>query len=276
MKKEGIRMLTIFAVSDSIGETSNQVAVAVASQFKDDIVVKRMPYIKTLEDVEDVIKAVDECEKAMIISTIITVNVREYLTEKAIGRNIFVNNILGPEINVASTLLNKLPDYNPGAIWNIDEEYFKRIKAMEFAMQYDDSKDYRGLKNADVILIGLSRTSKTPLCMYLANKGLKAINIPLVPEVGVPNELFELDRRKIFGLTIDPLQLIEIRKKRWDKFHRMPSDVEYAGDARILEEFEFADKIMKRLGCQVIDVTQRAIEETALIIIETLGQKAGK
>ena len=275
-KKEGIRMLTIFAVSDSIGETSNQVAVAVASQFKDDIVVKRMPYIKTLEDVEDVIKAVDECEKAMIISTIITVNVREYLTEKAIGKNIFVNNILGPEINVASTLLNKLPDYNPGAIWNIDEEYFKRIKAMEFAMQYDDSKDYRGLKNADVILIGLSRTSKTPLCMYLANKGLKAINIPLVPEVGVPNELFELDRRKIFGLTIDPLQLIEIRKKRWDKFHRMPSDVEYAGDARILEEFEFADKIMKRLGCQVIDVTQRAIEETALIIIETLGQKAGK
>ncbi|HEY5525235.1 MAG TPA: pyruvate, water dikinase regulatory protein [Clostridium sp.] len=269
-------MLTIFAVSDSIGETSNQVAVAVASQFKDDIVVKRMPYIKTLEDVEDVIKAVDECEKAMIISTIITVNVREYLTEKAIGRNIFVNNILGPEINVASTLLNKLPDYNPGAIWNIDEEYFKRIKAMEFAMQYDDSKDYRGLKNADVILIGLSRTSKTPLCMYLANKGLKAINIPLVPEVGVPDELFELDRRKIFGLTIDPLQLIEIRKKRWDKFHRMPSDVEYAGDARILEEFEFADKIMKRLGCQVIDVTQRAIEETALIIIETLGQKAGK
>ena len=266
-------MLTIFAVSDSIGETSNQVAVAVASQFKEDVVVKRIPYIKTLEDVEDVIKAVDECEKAMIISTIITVNVREYLTEKAIGKNIFINNVLGPVINVASTLLNKMPDYNPGAMWNIDEEYFKRIEAMEFAMQYDDSKDYRGLKNADVILIGLSRTSKTPLCMYLANKGLKAINIPLVPEVGVPDELFELDRRKIFGLTINPLQLIEIRKKRLDKFHRMPADIEYAGDARILEEFEFADKIMRRLGCQTIDVTQRAIEDTALIIIETLERK---
>jgi len=268
-------MLTIFAVSDSIGETSNQVAVAVASQFKEDVVVKRMPYIKTLEDVEDVIKAVDECEKAMIISTIITVNVREYLTEKAIGKNIFVNNVLGPVINVASTLLNKMPDYNPGAMWNTDEEYFKRIEAMEFAMQYDDSKDYRGLKNADVILIGLSRTSKTPLCMYLANKGIKAINIPLVPEVGVPEELFELDRKKIFGLTINPLQLIEIRKKRLDKFHRMPADIEYAGDARILEEFEFADKIMRRLGCQTIEVTQRAIEDTALIIIQTLKRKSG-
>ena len=161
-------------------------------------------------------------------------------------KNIFVINVLGPIINVASTLLNEVPNYNPGAMWNTDEEYFKRIEAMEFAMQYDDSKDYRGLKNADVVLlVGLSRTSKTPLCMYLANKGLKAINIPLVPEVGVPDELFEIDKKKIFGLTINPLQLIEIRKRRLDKFHRISADIEYAGDARILEEFDFADKIIK-------------------------------
>ena len=266
-------MLTIFAVSDSIGETANQVAVAVASQFKEKIEVRRMPYIKTLEDVEEVMKAISECEKAMVVSTIITVNVREYLTEKAISKGIFVNNVLGPIINVASTLMNKVPDYNPGAMWHTDEEYFKRIEAMEFAMQYDDSKDYRGLKNADVVLVGLSRTSKTPLCMYLAKKGLKAINIPLVPEVGVPDELFEVDKKKVFGLTINPLQLIEIRKRRLDKFHRIPSDIEYAGDARVLEEFEYSDKIIKRLGCKTIDVTQRAIEDTALIILESLGYK---
>ena len=266
-------MLTIFAVSDSIGETANQVAVAVASQFKEKIEVRRMPYVKTLEDVEEVMKAINECEKAMVVSTIITVNVREYLTEKAISKGIFVNNVLGPIINVASTLMNKVPDYNPGAMWHTDEEYFKRIEAMEFAMQYDDSKDYRGLKNADVVLVGLSRTSKTPLCMYLANKGLKAINIPLVPEVGVPDELFEVDKKKVFGLTINPLQLIEIRKRRLDKFHRIPSDIEYAGDARVLEEFEYSDKIIKRLGCKTIDVTQRAIEDTALIILESLGYK---
>lgn len=265
-------MLTIFAVSDSIGETSNQVAVAAASQFKECIEVKRFPYIKSLEDIEEVIDAIDEYDKVMIISTIITVNVREYLTQKAIEKNIFVINVLGPIINVASTLLNTVPEYNPGAMWNTDEEYFKRIEAMEFAMQYDDSKDYRGLKNADVILVGLSRTSKTPLCMYLANKGIKAINIPLVPEVGVPEELFEVDKRKIFGLVINPLQLIEIRKKRLDKFHRIPSDIEYAGDARVLEEFEFSDKIIKKLGCRTIDVTQRAIEDTALIIIESLSK----
>lgn len=267
-------MLTIFAVSDSIGETANQVALATASQFSKDVEVKRIPYIKSLEDVEDLINAVLEYEnEVIIISTIITVSVREYLTQKGLEKNISVINVLGPILNVASSKLNKLPNNNPGAMWKTDEEYFKRIEAMEFAMQYDDSKDYRGLKNADIVLIGLSRTSKTPLCMYLANKGIKAINIPLMPEVGVPKELFEVDKKKVFGLTINPLQLIEIRKKRLDKFHRMPSGIEYAGDARVLEEFDYADRIIRRIGCKTIDVTQRAIEDTALIILDSLKVK---
>ncbi|EGT3617610.1 kinase/pyrophosphorylase [Clostridium perfringens] len=266
-------MLTIFAVSDSIGETAQQVAVAAASQFKDNAEVKRIPYVKSLEDVEDLMKTIEDCEACMIVSTIITVNVREYLTQKCIEKNINIINVLGPIINVASTILNQYPDYNPGAMWNTDETYYKRIEAMEFAMQYDDSKDYRGLKNADVVLVGLSRTSKTPLCMYLANKGIKAINIPLVPEVGVPEEIYEIDKKKVFGLTINPLQLIEIRKRRLDKFHRISADIEYASDSRILEEFEFADRIMRKIGCRTIDVTQRAIEDTALIIMEKLGVK---
>lgn len=265
-------MLKIFAVSDSIGETAEQVAEAAASQFNDEVQVKRVPYIKTLEDVEEVIEEIRAEDNAMIVSTIITVNVREYLTQKAIESNLSVVNVLGPIINVASSILNQQPQYDPGAMWKTDEVYFKRIEAMEFAMQYDDSKDYRGLKNADVVLVGLSRTSKTPLCMYLANKGIKAINIPLVPEVEIPKELYEIDKHKIFGLTINPLQLIEIRKRRLDKFHRIPSNIEYAGDARILEEFEFADKTIRKIGCKTIDVTQRAIEDTALIIIKSLSR----
>ncbi|EOR19839.1 MULTISPECIES: pyruvate, water dikinase regulatory protein [Clostridium] len=264
-------MLKIFAVSDSIGETAEQVAMAAASQFKGEVEVKRIPYINSLEDVEELITEVTNNEKSIIVSTIITVNVREYLTQKCLEKNISVINVLGPIINVTSSILNRMPDNNPGAMRKTDEVYFKRIEAMEFAMQYDDSKDYRGLKNADVVLIGLSRTSKTPLCMYLANKGIKAINIPLMPEVEIPNELFEVDKKKIFGLVINPLQLIEIRKRRLDKFHRMPTGIEYASDARILEEFDFADRIMRKLGCKTIDVTQRAIEDTALIIIKALG-----
>jgi regulator of PEP synthase PpsR (kinase-PPPase family) len=271
MRKRVCIMLTILAVSDSIGETAHQVAVAAASQFSEKIEVKRIPYVKALEDVEEVMSIATECENVIIVSTIITVNVREHLTQKAMEKNILVMNVLGPIINVASTILNTQPSYNPGAMRQTDEVYFKRIEAMEFAMQYDDSKDYRGLKNADVVLIGLSRTSKTPLCMYLANKGVKAINIPLMPEVGVPDEIYEIDKKKIFGLTINPLRLIEIRKKRLDKFHRITSDIEYAGDARVLEELDFADKIMRRIGCKTIDVTERAIEDTALIILEKIN-----
>ena len=138
-------MLKIFAVSDSIGEIADQVAEAAASQFNDEVKIKRVPYVKTLEDVEEVIKEIKEEENAMIVSTIITVNVREYLTQKAIESNLTVVNVLGPIINVASSLLNQQPQYDPGAMWKTDEAYFKRIEAMEFAMQYDDSKDYRGL-----------------------------------------------------------------------------------------------------------------------------------
>ena len=272
MKERGYGlMLTILAVSDSIGETANQVAVAAASQFTERVEVKRIPYIKSLEDVEDVIKCAGECDKVIIVSTIITVNVREYLTQKAMEKNISVMNVLGPIINVASNMLNTQPTYNPGAMRKTDEDYYRRIEAMEFAMQYDDSKDYRGLKNADVVLVGLSRTSKTALCMYLANKGVRAINIPLMPEVGVPDELYEIDRKKVFGLTINPLRLIEIRKRRLDKFHRITTDIEYAGDARVLEELEYADKVMRKVGCKIIDVTERAIEDTALIILEKIG-----
>lgn len=268
-------MLRIYAVSDSIGETANQVAKAAASQFnKEDIKLKRFPYVKSLEDVEELIEGINNSEEnVMIISTIISVNIREYLTQKCVENNINIINVLGPIINVVSSLIKQFPNYNPGAMWETDEMYYSRIEAMEFAMQYDDSKDYRGIKFADVILVGLSRTSKTPLCMYLANKGIKAINIPLVPEVEIPEEIYSIDKKKIFGLVIDPLHLIEIRKRRLDKFHRISSEIEYASDSRILEEFDFADQVIKKLGCRTIDVTKRAIEDTALIIMDKLNMK---
>lgn len=264
-------MLTIYAVSDSIAETAELVAKAVASQFSEVIQVKRIPYIKTTEDVNKFVDNIDINSKAMVVSTIVLVEAREFLVQKCVEKGIHITNVLGPGISIASRILNKVPEYEPGAIWNMDEKYFKKIQAIEFAIQYDDSKGYNGLSNADVVLVGLSRTSKTPLCMYLANKGIKAMNIPLVPEVPVPEELYKLDRKKIIGLKINPLELIEIRKHRLDKFKGLSSSIQYANDARILEELEYSDKIMKRLGCMTIDVTKRAIEDTALIIMNSIG-----
>jgi regulator of PEP synthase PpsR (kinase-PPPase family) len=150
---------------------------------------------------------------------------------------------------------------------------FKRIEAMEFTIKYDDAKDYSGIEKAEVVIVGISRTSKTPLCIYLASKGIKAINIPLVPEVEIPNELFKISSKKVFGLTIDPLRLIDIRKKRLNGYKEALNKIQYYNDARILEELEFSDKIMRKLNCKTIDISAIAIEEAALIIMNTLGYK---
>jgi len=271
---EVIKLYKIYAVSDSIGETSELVARATASQFSGKIDVERIPYMKSYEDVDNFINKIVDCSEIMIISTIITLDIRKYLVGKCIEKNIHVINILGPCISMAAMLLDAVPDYKPGAIWGVDAKYYKKIEAMEFAIQYDDSKDHSGIKNADVVLVGLSRTSKTPICIYLANRGIKALNVPLIPEVPMPEELLNIDRKKIIGLTIDPMNLIDIRRNRlnrMDKSARLSAEIQYANAERILYELEFAEKIMKRLKCKVIDVTNRAIEDTALLIMETIG-----
>ncbi|MCR1934924.1 pyruvate, water dikinase regulatory protein [Clostridium tepidum] len=263
-------MFTIYAVSDSIGETAEQVANATAYQFGDSVKVERVPYIKTFEDVNNLINIIKKPNEAMIISTIVLVDIREFLVQRCVESGIHISNVLGPCISLVSNILNKTPEYKPGAVWDMDRKYYKKIEAIEFAIRYDDSKDHSGIKHADIVLIGLSRTSKTPLSMYLANKGIKALNIPLMPEVPVPEELFEIDRKKIVGLTIDPMHLIEIRRHRVDNMMKIPTELKYANAERILDELEFADKIMRKLKCKVIDVTKRAIEDTALIIMESV------
>ncbi|SHI04074.1 hypothetical protein SAMN02745196_02479 [Clostridium collagenovorans DSM 3089] len=266
-------MLTIYAVSDSIGETAELVARASAQQFHHDVIVKRVSYLTTLDAVDSFINSLDlnnTSNPIMIVSTIILPKVREFLTQRCVEKNIAISNVLGPVISVASSLLKTMPDYNPGAVWKVDENYFKMIEAMEFAIQYDDSKDHSGIKHADVVLIGLSRTSKTPICLCLANKGIKALNIPLIPEAPVPEELFEIDRKRVIALTINPLELIKIRKHRLDKYTVALSKNTYADEGRILEELEYADNIFKRLRCKTIDVTDRAIEDTALLITKHL------
>ncbi|EYE87978.1 phosphotransferase [Fervidicella metallireducens AeB] len=258
-------MMIIYAVSDSIGETAEQVARATASQFDYEVRVKRISYLKTREEIMNFINSIDS-KNCMIISTIVMADIRDFLVQISVERGIHIVNVLGPCINSVARLTGKTPAYKPGAVRKLDQDYFKKIEAMEFAIAYDDSKDDRGIKFADVVLIGLSRTSKTPLCVYLANKGIKAANVPLVPEVSLPKELFEIDRKKIIGLTIDPLELIEIRKNRMSRMGNI-GQIEYANTERILLEFEYSDMVMKKLRCKVIDVTRKAIEDTASLIL---------
>lgn len=151
----------------------------------------------------------------------------------------------------------------------MDEKYFRRIEAMEFAVKYDDGKISRGILEADLLIVGLSRTSKTPLSIYLANKsGLKIINIPLVPEVPIPKEVF--GATQVIGLTISIDKLNKIREQRLKTMKAEERASSYASFGRILKELDYSDKVMKKLRCPVIDVSEKAIEETAEVILKLI------
>jgi regulator of PEP synthase PpsR (kinase-PPPase family) len=180
-----------------------------------------------------------------------------------------LGDIMGPMIARIGKMVGKQPRFKPGLVHQLDEDYFKKVEAIEFAVKYDDGKDVRGILRSDVVLIGVSRTSKTPLSMYLAHKRIKVANVPLVPEVAPPEELFMISPRKVVGLTINPEQLNGIRTERL-KSLGLTAQANYASLDRILQELEYAEKIMKRIGCPVINVTNKAVEETANIILEMI------
>ena len=172
-----------------------------------------------------------------------------------------------PTLEAIENILKFQPKRESGLIRRLDENYFKKVEAIEFAVKYDDGKDPRGIKIADLILVGVSRTSKTPLSMYLAHKNYKVANIPLVPEVSVPNELFEKDNKRVFGLVANSRKLNEIRQERL-KALGLNGNANYANINRINDELEYSKKVMNKLGCIVIDVSNKAIEETAGLIID--------
>lgn len=265
-------MYKIYVISDSIGETAEQVVKAAASQFVDcEYEIKRYSYISSPEEIVDIVSEACE-EKGMIAFTIVIPELKKALLEEVIKKNIVVIDILSPILDGIGSYYNQKPISEPGLIRKLDAKYFKRVEAVEFAVKYDDGKNVRGIKEADVVIVGVSRTSKTPLCMFLAHKNIKAANIPLVPEVDVPKELFEIDNRKIVGLITDPVKLNEIRQERL-KALGLSNDANYASMNRILQELDYAEKIMKKLGCPVIDVSTKAVEETANIIFKKMNLK---
>lgn len=192
---------------------------------------------------------------------------REAIARKAMECDVEVVDIIGPVLKSIEKTSGLLPKNQPGLIHALDHEYFKRVEAVEFAVKYDDGKNPWGLLKADVVIVGVSRTSKTPLSMYLAHKQLKVANVPLVPEILPPEELFKVPAHKIIGLLIDPFKLNEIRTERL-KTMGLSDKANYADVTRINEELEYAKGIMRRLHCPIINVSNRAIEETAGMILE--------
>lgn len=259
----------IYVISDALGETAEFVSRAAAAQFNGiKTKVRRVPYVQDETHIDDILEEAAE-EQAILVYTLVLTNLRQYIERRAKEKNLITIDILSPLINALSSKTGLQPQNAPNIIHRLDEQYFRKVEAVEFAVKYDDGKDPRGALYADVILIGVSRTSKTPLSMYLAHKGIKTANIPLVPEVTPPRELFIIPPKKIFGLILSPDKLNQIRSERL-KTLGLGASADYANLNRIMEELAYADGIMKKIGCITIDTTTRAVEETASIIMQKI------
>ncbi|GGE74393.1 pyruvate, water dikinase regulatory protein [Priestia taiwanensis] len=261
----------VYVISDSVGETADLVVRAALSQFECVSDIRRIPYVEDNATIAEVV-SLAKTNGAIIAFTLVKPDMRAFLVEEAAKENVEVFDIIGPLIEKIQKKSNIYPRCEPGVVRRLDADYFKKVEAIEFAVKYDDGRDPRGILRADIVLVGVSRTSKTPLSQYLAHKRLKVANVPLVPEVDPPEELFLVDKSKCFGLKISPEKLNSIRTERL-KSLGLNEEASYARIERIQEELAHFEKVVNRIGCQVIDVTNKAVEETANTIMNKVQHK---
>lgn len=259
----------VYILSDSVGETAELVTNAGLSQFNNgEYHLHRIPYVDDKKTIDESLQLIKEKE-GIVTFTLVDPELRMYINEQANKLKLEAIDIMGPVLSAMERVFKQPPHLEPGLVHKLDEDYFKRVEAIEFAVKYDDGRDPRGIARADIILIGVSRTSKTPLSQFLALKRLKVANVPIVPEVEPPEELFEVDPSKCIGLSISPEKLNSIRKERL-KALGLGDQATYANIKRIHEEIAHFNKIVEKINCQVVDVSSKAVEETANSILQMI------
>src|SRR6058998_3595326 len=251
-------------VSDATGETAARLVQALEAQFPDQEFLEiRHPRVESIADLQ---LAVDRMKgrPAVVVYTLVDPDLRECMRTLCRKAKLHYCDLLGHPIDAIARVSGQTAKMTPGSRPPLNSAYFKRMEAIEFAVKFDDGVG-EGLRDADVVLVGVSRTSKTPLSMYLGYLGYKTANIPIVRGIDPPKQLFEVDRAKIVGLTIDASRLSEIRQAR--ARHMRMSKRAYTELVEIYEELEQAEAVHRRLGCPVIDVSELSIEETAQRIL---------
>jgi [pyruvate, water dikinase]-phosphate phosphotransferase / [pyruvate, water dikinase] kinase len=261
----------IHVVSDSTGETAARFAEAVERQFPGEAFeIVRHPRIATVDDVQ-LAAARARGRRAVVMYTLVEPQFREAMRTLCKRYRLHYCDLLGHPIDAVARVSGQPATGTPGARPVLDSSYFKRMAAIEFAVRYDDGVAAHGLRDADIVLVGVSRSSKTPLSIYLGYLGYKTANVPIVRGIEPPKELFEIDPGKIVGLTIDAEALAAIRSERVRTMKG--SRRKYADLEAIYEELEQAESVHRRLGCPVIEVSNLAIEETARRIINLVEQR---
>jgi hypothetical protein len=257
-------------VSDSTGETAARLVLALEAQFPEQPFEEvRHPRVESAEDLELAVSRA-RGRPAVMVYTLVEPGLREEMRRLCRRARVHYCDLLGHPIESISRVAGVAARMEPGARAPLDQTYFKRIEAIEFAVKYDDGIG-GGLDEADVVLVGVSRTSKTPLSIFLGYLGHKAANVPVVKGVELPAALFEIDPAKIVGLTIDAERLAEIREERVRSMGAPRR--RYAELEAVYEELDAAAAVHKRLACPVIDVSELSVEETAMRIVKLVDQR---
>lgn len=266
-------VLKLFIVSDSIGETAQRMIQATLTQFPDltQVEIKKFPYIKNEEEFLNVLNLAHE-QGAIVATTLVNPSFNSlghrFAEEKALPYVDYMSEL----ISIVQEQTQTEPLLESGALRKLNDEYFKRIKAIEYSVKYDDGKHFSDIGEADALIVGVSRTSKTPLSMYLANKGYKIANIPLVPEVAIPESVFKQKGLKVFGLTASPQYIANIRKNRIETLG-LTQESQYNSLERIKKELSYAEEVFKKLNATVINTEYKSIEESAFYIEKFLQPK---
>jgi regulator of PEP synthase PpsR (kinase-PPPase family) len=259
----------IHVVSDATGETATRVVAAVEAQFPDQpFVTVRHPRVEAVADLHLALARM-QGRAAVVIFTVVEPTLREAMRKLCDEAELVHCDLLAEPLAAVAHVSGRAATMKPGLHPPLDEQYFQRIAAIEYAVNADDGLG-RALPNADIVLVGVSRTSKTPLSMYLGYLGWKVANVPIVKGIEPPPELFAVDPAKVVGLTIDAQRLAEIRTER---IQLMGGDRRYASLSEIYDELEYAAEIHRRLGCPVIDVSELSIEEIAQRILKTVQRR---
>ncbi len=267
----------LYVVSGGSGETAFRMVQAALTQFakgESSALVRRFQNVRSREDLDRLLTMAAE-KRAVIIHTTVSREMRDYLADRCAELRLTQVDLFGNLLDTMALYLRERPEERAGNYHAVGDKYFRRIEAIEFALKFDDGIDMGGLGDADIVLVGISRTSKTPLSMYLAMEGFKVMNVPLVPNVPLPHELAGIPQGRIVGLTIQPDRLQEIRAYRLKRLGATGSADSYSDMGRILEELTYADEVFKRnRRWPVLDVTGRSIEETAgLVLDRVLGKE---
>ena len=259
----------IYLISDSTGETLDRVFLAIKAQFKNiEYDVKSYFFTRTENQVSKIIDEAKKNDNAIILYTIVDTSLAKFLANKGDEKKIPCFSVLGNLIMNFSKLLNQKASHVPSGQHALNEEYYERIEAIQFTMAHDDGNLVEDVDKADLILLGVSRTSKTPTSIYLANKGYKTLNIPLVNEQSIPESLKKNPKLScVVGLTTEPQRLVDIRKNRMNAL-KEKENTNYTNISKIEKEINEAKKTFTKYKWPTIDVTRKSVEETAASIIK--------